>query len=267
MADDITPLKPVVIMGRGHSGTRVLAWLCTYLGVQLGTSTDRETADADDLKFTRRIKKIAMPLLGITREDEVSERDRKKLIKAVDKYYNGLGQPDGLWGWKFPETYLIAPLVRSVFPEVRMLHLVRDGRDIAFKNHLTDDPGRPLGKRLLKKINALDDPHPVQAIKSWAWQVEQFEAYAQTLPEDQVLTVSFEDLCNNPLETGQRVCDFLGTDMNDKARNYLETGINTAKVSQYREHSDADIAEVQAAAEVLLKRLGYLNDTESTDEI
>jgi hypothetical protein len=30
-------LTPCVVMGRGHSGTRVVAWMCDHLGLNMGT--------------------------------------------------------------------------------------------------------------------------------------------------------------------------------------------------------------------------------------
>jgi hypothetical protein len=259
ISDKLPSMAPVVIMGRGHSGTRVVTWLCTHLDIQLGTSTGRETADADDLKFTRCIRKMAIPLLGVQSINEINVRSRKKFRRAVTRYYLGLGQPEGLWGWKFPETYLIAPLVFDLFPKVRMLHILRDGRDLAFKDHLTDDPSRSLGKKLLGNIDALNDTHPIQAIKSWAWQVQQLEQFTRSHPNCEVLTISFEELCLHPLETGQKICSYLQVEMTDAARNYLETGINTSKVHQYRdEGSQEEIAAVTAAEEDTLRGLGYL---------
>jgi hypothetical protein len=64
-------LEPVVIMGRGHSGTRILAWICHDLGLRMGVDASRETGDADDLVFTRKIKKIAQRNLGMTSMSDI----------------------------------------------------------------------------------------------------------------------------------------------------------------------------------------------------
>jgi len=49
--------SPIIIMGRGHSGTRVLAWTCHHLGVNLGVSCEKVAGDAADKVFTKAIKK------------------------------------------------------------------------------------------------------------------------------------------------------------------------------------------------------------------
>ena len=152
-ADFLSALQPVLLMGRGHSGTRVLSFACMHLGIQLGTSA--ATGDADDRTFTRTIKKIATRNLPPCTPDTVLEKDLIRFQNAVFRYYTTIGSPQTPWGWKFPETYLISAYVARTFPQARYIHMVRDGRDLAFKKHLTDDPKRKLGKKLLAYLDAM----------------------------------------------------------------------------------------------------------------
>ena len=117
---------------------------------------------------------------------------------AVYGYYVRLGAPPDHWGWKFPETYLIAPYVAATFPQARYVHLLRDGRDIAFKRHLTDDPKRQLGKKLLVAQRALALPHHIQTAISWAFQVERFEQFRQSCQAARIFDIKFEQLCERP---------------------------------------------------------------------
>ncbi len=248
---------PIVIMGRGHSGTRILTWLCARLGVQLGEHPERKTGDVDDLKFSRRIKKIAIKASGTDWTSAEMASGPRSLEAAARKYFRNLGSPTGRWGWKFPETYLIGPLVERVFPEAVYIHLVRDGRDIAFKQHLTDDPTRKLGRKLLQYLNALEEPHHVQAARSWQHQVEQFRIFKATIPSERMLEMRYEDLCTKPREEGARLCAFLNLPMTDEAADYLATGIRSDKVAQYLENRPEHIAEVEARVGGLLSELGY----------
>lgn len=248
--------RPVVIMGRGHSGTRVLAWACAHLGIDLGTSDDLATGDASDRNFTERVKRIAVRELR--RGDVESATNVRRLRAASRAYHAGLGSPSGLWGWKFPETYVIAPLVTRAFPRVRYLHLVRDGRDIAFKNHLTDNPRRKLGRAILELNSALDEPRHIQAAVSWKYQVDSFDRFKAGLPKDQVLDLRFEDLCLHPFEEISRVCEFLGVLMTDACRRYLETEIKVGKVSQHRENDPALVVQVEDRIRDTLQRWRYV---------
>jgi hypothetical protein len=245
-------------MGRGHSGTRVLTWVCEYLGLRLGTDPGRVTGDAEDLTFTRQIKKVAMHSLEVTRADQVAEPERVQFERAVHAHYLRRGSPGGLWGWKFPETYLIAPCVHRTFPQARYLHLIRDGRDLAFKNHLTDDPTRRLGKRLLGHIHALDQPHHLQAARSWAFQMHHYAAFRASVPDLPVLDLRFEELIQDTETVTGQVCDFLGIPFSDDARAWIRDNINRGKIAQYRDQDRDEIAAVEAAIGATLREYAYL---------
>ena len=250
--------NPIVLMGRGHSGTRVLSWLCTHLGVNLGTSESLATGDADDQKFTQQIKKITLNNISSTGNGEINKKDLHRFQKAVMGYFTRLHCPQTHWGWKFPETYLIAPYIATTFPEARYIHLVRDGRDIAFKRHLTDDPQRKLGKKILAAQNALGLPHHLQAALSWAFQVDNFDRFRPSVSAEQVIDVTFEHICLHPYETAQQLCAFLHLPFTDRCQTYIKEQINSRKVAQYKENDPQLIREVEEAITDTLRRYHYL---------
>ncbi|MBF0278903.1 MAG: sulfotransferase [SAR324 cluster bacterium] len=248
--------NPVVLMGRGHSGTRVLSWICTELGVNLGTSASLATGDADDQKFTQEIKKITTNNIGT---EMLRPSDLQRFQKAVSGYYGRLNHPQTLWGWKFPETYLIPSYIAETFPKARYIHLVRDGRDIAFKQHLTDDPKRKLGKKILESQNALGLPHHLQAAVSWAFQVDNFDNFRGSVSGDQVLDVLFEDICTRPYEIVEELCDFLKLSITKRCDSYIKEQINVKKVAQYKENDPRLVQEVENRIRPTLTRYHYLS--------
>ena len=257
-AEHLAALRPVVLMGRGHSGTRVLAWMCAHLGLQLGSSAPHVTGDPDDVKFTDRIKGIAARNLDITSPYDASARAMRKFRSAVAAYWRGLGQPMDMWGWKFPETYLIAPIVARAFPQARYLHLVRDGRDLAFKRHLTDNTERRVGRAVLAACGATTLPHHLQAASSWAYQVDRFDAFKTQLATSSVFEVRFEDLCTAPRHWAERLCEFLGVPMTDECRRYTETGIDAQKIAQYLEEYLRQCSELEQRIAPTLRRYRYM---------
>jgi hypothetical protein len=252
----LASLQPVLIMGRGHSGTRVLSYACTHLGIQLGTTS--ATGDADDRTFTRTIKKIACRNLAPRTIDSVDGKDLIRFQDAVFRYYTKIGSPQTPWGWKFPETYLIGACVERTFPQARYIHMVRDGRDLAFKRHLTDDPNRTLGKKLLTHIGAMDLPHHLQAAMSWAFQVDRFDAFRKTLNANQVLDIQFEDICREPMAAMQDVCQFLNIPMTEQCESFITKQLDLGKIAQYKSEDPAKIQEIEQAIGDTLKRHGYL---------
>ncbi|MBK9385022.1 MAG: sulfotransferase [Planctomycetes bacterium] len=255
--------RPVVIMGRGHSGTRVLAWALEELGVRLGTLAEKDTGDAQDRRFTRRIKRLARRSL---RRDPLAQPTRFEVwrfARRAEQFRTWIAEhppvnaaPELAWGWKFPETYLIGPLVEAVFPQALYVHMVRDGRDLAFKEHLTDDADRALGRALLAEVGALEKPHHIQAALSWNFQVQRFDRFAATLGE-RCLRLRFEDLIAEPERTMERTAEFLKLPMNERCRAYLRANLRRGKVSQHRSEDPSQIAEVEALIAPTLREWGY----------
>ena len=254
--------SPVVILTRGHSGSRVLAWALQHTGVALGAIEEKPTGDIQDRRFTRSIKRIAIARLSGADSDRATAGQAASLLRKAlpaKRWISEHCQDHDLtnWGWKFPETCLIGPVVERAFPSARYIHLIRDGRDLAFKQHLTDDPTRPLGRRLLTQANALNDPPHLRAAKSWAFQEQAIREFAKTIPAERFHRVRFEEMVAEPTPTVERCCEFLNLDMTDACRDYLADKINPSKIAQYRAEDPNLIAEVEQAIGDELGASGY----------
>ncbi|MCH7850917.1 MAG: sulfotransferase [Nanoarchaeota archaeon] len=266
--------EPLVIMGRGKSGTRLLAWACQELGFALGATDRLKTGDLDDRRFLRVVKWIARRNLsdpdsypnsaaGPRRFDVMCfQREAHRVWQRLSNSPEArLG-----WGWKWPETYLILPYVHVTFPRARFLHLVRDGRDLAFKRHLTDDPRRALGKALLTRLEARGQPHHLQAARSWQFQVEQYRTYAERIPPGQRMETTYEALCGDPEGEMARIADFLQVPYSEACRNYVNTHFNKSLIGAWRAEDSARVAEVEAVIGDTLTALGYALSTHPVAE-
>ena len=253
--------SPVVVMGRGHSGTRVLAWALRALGVAMGTLDAKPTGDVQDRRFTRAIKRLAQRSLVRPALAEPPPGELRRLRRAAAAYLEWLGErgPERArhWGWKFPETYLIGPAVDAVFPRARYIHMVRDGRDLAFKEHLTDDPSRRLGRALLEHAGALGAPHHLQAARSWDFQVGRFCQFERERLGERCHRLHFEQLCRTPVAAMEEVANFLGLPMTDACREYVSDGLRPEKLAQYRHEDPERVAEVEAILAPTLRACGY----------
>ncbi|MCB9881992.1 MAG: sulfotransferase [Planctomycetes bacterium] len=252
--------RPVVVMGRGHSGTRVLAWALEALGVAMGTLPEKATGDVQDRRFSRTIKRLAIRALERPFDAPPRPGETRRFRRAVARYRTWLathGSAVTGWGWKFPETYLIGPLIDAVFPEAKHIHMVRDGRDLAFKEHLTDDAERKLGHALLRHLKVLDAPHHLQAAHSWEFQVRRFHEFARARLGDRCHFLSFEMLVAQPIEAMEGVARFLDVPMTDACREYMGRHINPAKIAQYLTQDDADIHAVEQVIGATLEACGY----------
>lgn len=97
------------------------------------------------------------------------------------------------WGDKTPQHALCLPTIISVFPAARIIHLVRDGRDVA---------------ESMRRIYI--GPKSMYGIaRRWHRFVMTVHSFAVQYP-DSVLIVRYEDMVREPEETRKRVFRFIG---------------------------------------------------------
>ena len=96
--------RPVVVVSRGHSGTRLLAWGLQALGVDLGAVTEVATGDAQDRRFTATISRLARRSLHRPWEKPPTRIELRNFRRAARSYMTWMERNGERWGWKFPET-------------------------------------------------------------------------------------------------------------------------------------------------------------------
>src|SRR5215468_6412180 len=96
---------PVIIMGRGKSGTRLLAWACTALGVATGATPLRPSGDIEHRYFRQTVRTLARRNLTARTYGDFRPWDIAWFQHAVDHAWSMLRQiqPNAvMWGWKWP---------------------------------------------------------------------------------------------------------------------------------------------------------------------
>jgi len=252
---------PVILMGRGKSGTRLMAWACSHLGLSLGTTPRLPAGDLDHQGFREVCKRLARRNLDVAEPEQVRPRELALFQKAAYEACRWLrfNDPQGVgWGWKWPETYLLMPYVFRTFPQARYVHMVRDGRDVAFKRHSTDDPERPLGRMLIDHLGVAGQPRDIQAAASWEFQVRRYLSFADAhVPAAQRFEMTYEQFCSKPEETMEQLARFLGIPMTDACRHYVHDTLTDGQIAQYRNADPARVQAVEARIAPLLQQLGY----------
>jgi len=124
------------------------------------------------------------------------ERAPAPLADLVDTLYRmeiaRSGKPR--WGDKTPYYYVCWRQLMGLFPGSRLIHIIRDGRDVNLS---------------LEKVG-WHGPTAIDRARYWQQRVEMAHAAARELGPERNLIIRYEELVLNTSETIEQVCDFLG---------------------------------------------------------
>ncbi len=199
----------ITVIGRGHSGTRLISHTLyasgVYMGRLINASGDKMPPDAM-YDACRVMAKYVTWNGGLSWDFEALHTMDidPEFTRLVETYLRDVLPPRNRmahYGWKLPETTLVYPWIVRMFPDAKYIHWVRDPRDCILRRHKTDD------------LRDFDIPYPKtedererRAI-SWLYQ---YELMKSTPAPEHCITVRFEDAIRHQAETRKRLEAFLG---------------------------------------------------------
>ena len=122
-----------------------------------------------------------------------------------DLYGRRHGKP--LVGDKTPSYVRSVRTLHRLFPRARLVHIIRDGRDVTLSLHDWSKAPRVIGRFSTWH----DDPVSTCALW-WEWSVRRGREATAVLPRDRRHEVRYETLTGRPDEATKKLCDFLGID-------------------------------------------------------
>ena len=238
---------PVVVGGSGGSGTRVVAEALQQLGFFMG---HRLNAEKDAVALARFDVRWG-PRYVAGRAPSALMRMRHDL--ALVEHFQGLRPPAPRWGWKHPQGFLQLPFLAQRFPAMRFVHLVRDGRDMAFSpNRFALD----LYGRFALGRPPTDAPE--DRVRYWAWANTRAADDAAPLG-DRYLLLRHEDLCDDPGAQIGRLARFVGVTEGEATARAAELVERPSTLGRWREAPPEQVAELERLAAPALRRFGYLD--------
>ncbi len=197
----------IIIIGRGHGGTRAISHTLYASNVFMGEPLNR----SGDLLPPQDMYEACRVLARYVKWSDGLEWDWSNLLTMdipqeftdlIHLYLKTvLNSQDEHKGWKIPETTLCFPWIMRMFPQAKYIFWIRDPRDSILGRHLTDDLG-DFGI----PYPPTDDVRRRRAI-SWLYQYKLVKAMPKPA---EWIEVRFEDFVLEQEKTLQRLEAFLG---------------------------------------------------------
>lgn len=254
---------PLIIIGMHRSGTSLSVQMLEKYGFRMGIYQTKNNESVLFQKLNRYLlTRIGMEwrcpdanfgVQEITREFRTLERSvmaqiHKKLFGAHLRLSDWLRKDSILWGFKDPRTTLTLPFWKNIFPYAPVMHIIRDGRDVALSLAMRDSARlntRPLvTDRQIRQFRS--------DLKTWEDYVRRGREAMQLF--DRTMEFRYEDLLKSPLETLERVSEQLELDLDTLGTaNHFE--VNVSRIGSFKNSEWFERIEVDSS---LLKELGYL---------
>ena len=208
---------------------------------------------------------LRYPAMALEQRLVWQERTRE----CIREYARSQIRGSGPFGWKLGVTLFMMPMVLDAFPDARVVHLIRDGRDVmlsrlnarmdfgAALNRLvvfgdadvTTWRGRPLtAQTVAAHRNELEMQHWVTAVGFGL----RGRAYGS-----RYLEVRYEEVCADPVAQFERIFAFLDVPFLSETRAWLASSVYRTRVGKWRRLPREELDAALAIGGDLLRRLGY----------
>jgi hypothetical protein len=156
---------------------------------------------------TEHIRRWAPPPSLAATLEAIERGDFHGIVEGLMRAW-AASQGKSHWGEKTPQHTLCWRVISAGFPRLQVIHLVRDGRDVA-----------------LSYKNAFFGPkHVYPLARRWRNYLAAAEAARANLGEKAFLQVRYEDLVTDPERELRRICGFLGEDFDPSMLGFYQGG-------------------------------------------
>lgn len=270
------PAAPVIVFCKSHSGSRLLARLMMAGGVWLGENRNESEDSAEILKIVEPFVSLYYPLFAA-----FFDRPDGRLMQVAQTVLaeHLRHAPQGApWGWKLCETGYALPFFNALFPDAWFVHLVRDGRDVAFCDHVhpandfwrkvyfgTDRVhrwrGGQIGYRAYRR-----QPHVFNA-QHWVNSVTTARFFGASAGA-RYIELRYEDIIANPLEEMRRLFGRMGMTMDEAAVAGVAACVHGQSLGKFRRRPLRQQRAARAILSPTLEAFGYgLDDPPAPDRL
>lgn len=245
-------MSPIVVGGNGHSGTRIFAEILEMNGVFVGVPRLTRRQGSYDLFTKDKLNKWVEPYIyGRLRQDQLEEmgREFRRRLRLLFPLRN---KP---WGFKNPRAMFILPELHKLYPGMRYIHVIRDGRDMSLGNEFVMR-NVYVPAYLKDEEKGLSDAE--QMILFWGRSNSRVVDYCREHMHKQSIIVRFEDLCDNPVDQITRILELAGLPL-DKIQQTTGLVKKPRSIGRWKTFESELSERVNALGTPYLKQFGYVD--------
>jgi hypothetical protein len=195
----------IIVIGRGHGGTRLISRLLLESGIATGNvNYARDMVPPTHMHEAADIYSRQVEYLGDCEWDfsrATGSEPPADYSEAVDRYLAQISDLPEPKYFKLPETVLSYPWIKQLFPDSPFIHWVRDPRDAEVHN----SDWREMWERWGIDRDALGERRV--AAMSWKYQYDIVKSVPQP---DRYIRVRYEDFCLEHEREVERLSEYLG---------------------------------------------------------
>ncbi len=263
---------PYPIFCRGHSGGRILCEAFIHNGIDMG----KVAPDRKDTEFFSIHNPLIYELTLNAYHYITATLEQKKYFQQLMQQCLGeyIAQEIKMqpFGWKMGMSLFMLPVVLDTFPHAKVIHLIRDGRDVM----LSRLEARFGGNNLANPLNQLlvFGHTPVTHFAGQSLTSETIAAYRNELEilhwvtavnyglqgrqyPERYLEVKYETLCQDPITTCEMIFDFLQQPFLTTTKTWLKQAVHGVRIGKWRNLPAEQLEKPLSIAGELLKKLNY----------
>jgi hypothetical protein len=268
---------PIVIGAMGGSGTRVVARILRRAGRYMGANVNDPQEDA--LDFEKFDYRWTPPYLASLRNGaplDHAEMDAE-FAEALEQFLRPRDDAAQAWGWKHSPSIHLLPFLNAHIPDLRFIHVIRDGRDIAVgtsggRTHtcrlgravLDGDPTpvtpeTPMWRGRAPAVDGGPEATPFRQIRFWRAVNAAAAEYGESKMSGRYMRIRLEDLCSVPHAHVREILDFAGWtgDREPIVENAVSEIATPHTIGRWRTAPPDVLREVLRLAGDCLGRFGY----------
>jgi len=276
--------QPLIILGMHRSGTSLAVRLLTGVGLHLGSHLSRDAEAVFFQKLNRRIFQAVGvkwgyidPLIEAMGSQEFIDEQTQIMLRALFKEKNLLRREIKIseffgpilwkdikqntlphWGWKDPRTTITFPIWLRIFPKAKVLHMLRNGIDVAISTHRRSLKQQ---RSFIKRTFPLDY-NPITLDFDYCFQL--WEAYVtfvlenkHLISDDHYLEIRYEALLSNPEKQLRLITDFMGYPVQDGDLNAVIKQVDQGRLNNSKFAANYQQQIPTLALNSLMQQLGY----------